>query len=238
MKNVLFVVSCAMLLAVGANAALISNGGFDEIGDWGWIANGEAQTTPGWTNVFDPALFTDANYGQDIFADGIDNRPALMKNTGAGNYLEQTLAGVDAGTNGTYTVGMDLGLRQHEYYTRDTHANPTQAGDILTLRVSLWDTTADVELDWTELTREFPALPFTNDVDNMTPESFDLTITGGVSGHGVAIRFTHMTPLDLAADEKLGYKQIMFDDVTVVPEPATMALLALGGLGLLKRRNR
>ena len=33
-------------------------------------------------------------------------------------------------------------------------------------------------------------------------------------------------------------KQIVFDDVNVTPEPATMAMLALGGLGMLIRRKR
>jgi hypothetical protein len=44
--------------------------------------------------------------------------------------------------------------------------------------------------------------------------------------------------IDLGAPGVTGGSQIHFDGISIVPEPATMGLLAFGGLGMLLRRKR
>jgi hypothetical protein len=68
-------------------------------------------------------------------------------------------------------------------------------------------------------------------VDNdLTP--FTSTVVNGLTGSTLEIK--------LEAGTNGGYEVFAFDDITVngtVPEPATMSLLALGGLALLRRRK-
>ena len=71
-----------------------------------------------------------------------------------------------------------------------------------------------------------------------------LDVSGsGVEGDGAWYNFTQgiTTPVNTAHMEvKLvagGWGTVYVDNVSVVPEPTTMALLALGGVGLLRRRK-
>ncbi|MCK5000908.1 MAG: PEP-CTERM sorting domain-containing protein [Anaerohalosphaera sp.] len=222
MKKLMFVLSCVMLLAVGANAALITNGDFETGDNW----NSKASTTQpvGWYSPMCEAAIN-GHYGESIT--NLSDRPALMKSAGtADNYYQQVLSGVDAGTIGSYTVGFDYGVRHHSSYA-------TQPGDSYTLRVSLWDTSANTELAWTSVEILYPD-GGGSDNNFLTSISEALTYdNSGLAGNELALRFTNTTP-NLGGD--IGHKTIMFDNVTIVPEPATMALLALGGLMLRRKR--
>lgn len=218
MKHALATVFAAGLLGSASAATLtLTNADF---------AIGTNPDATGWTRVDGAGTNSSpSNYAEAI--PGLASRSMQIKSDG-GNYVQQAITlsdqgAVDAGTFGQYAVTLDYG------YRRDAVTN----GDH-TLRISLWNTTDDVELDGVDLLITNPGVGangLTNTVLNL---SYDTT---GLAGDGIALRVTS-TSADLGASA--WSRTAVIDNVSVtaeVPEPGSMALLALGAVSMIRRRR-
>lgn len=205
MKKLIIAMSCVMLLAVGANATLISNGDFEaNTSNW---ASKNGQHPIDWFSSL-AVISTNGNYGEAITGYGNGKVAALKGMTG--NYYQQVLTGVDAGTTKSYVVDYDGGIRYHSSY-------PSAARDF-TLRVSLWDTTADVELSGVDV-----VTAYSNAATSLDARTHVLSYdNAGLAGHKLAIRFTNNTVRGSFSENET---TILFDNVTVTVLNASILVL-------------
>ncbi len=224
MKKTMYIAAVATAMVVGANAALISNGDWESTQNIAWISH-TADTMAdlnGWYSSAKAGVF-DGAYVEPVSGYGTGNVGA-MKATSAVNYFQQTLLGVDAGI-GEITVNYDGGIRWHSTYS-------TAARDI-TLRVSIWDVTADTELTGTDVVTAY-ANTAANKVLHARSHilSYDAT---GLAGHALAVRFENTTP---QASGAFSGSAVLLDNVEAIPEPATLGMVALfgGGIFFLRRK--
>ncbi|MCP4375940.1 MAG: PEP-CTERM sorting domain-containing protein [bacterium] len=143
----------------------------------------------------------------------------MQARSGNGYVQQSFLAGeATAGTYGSFTVTMDLGIRSN-------------SGVTMPLRVEIWNVTDDVSL--ASETYTYP----TSGTGFIETKAFSLSYNNGAqdAGDEIALRITNATSSNVEWETTT-----WLDNVTVeaVPEPATMSLLALGGLGVLARRRR
>jgi hypothetical protein len=89
------------------------------------------------------------------------------------------------------------------------------------------------------------AVPFPDIVDPDDGQGFELMVTFDDYGQWPGIHFEVNYSSSVVGsatislyDGRVGYSMVDSLDVTVVPEPTTLALLTLGGLALLKKRRR
>jgi len=155
-----------------------------------------------------------AIYSEDVGATGSGSASLNMQARGSGNILEQSFAGGTADTYGTIAVTMDLGTRANSGIARS-------------IDVEIWNVT-----DAGSLASETYTFPTTGTgfVENKT---FTLTYdntAAGLIGDEIALRITSN------GDGSTYATTHWLDNITVVPEPATMVLLGLGSL-LLRRRK-
>lgn len=156
-------------------AELLVNGDFEAGSNW---ASKNGQSPVNWFSSF-AATSTNGNYGESITGYG-NGRVAAIKGV-VGNYYQQVISGVDAEIADLYTVTYDGGIRWHSSY-------PATARDI-TLRVSLWDTTDDVELAGHDV-----VTPFLITATSLESRTHDLSYNNtGLAGHDLALRFTNST---------------------------------------------
>ncbi len=219
----LCLIACVLFTPACLNAGMITNGDFEgqirfrsDVGSrTDWVGE-----PVGWYSSLYHNGQINGNYGEPIsgYGDGIC---AALKAEG-GNYYQQTLSGVDAGTVGTYTVSYDGGIRYHSSYLSD-------ARDI-TLRVSLWDATADVELVGVDVVTAYDSSATSLEARSHLL-SYDPT---GLAGHEIALRFANTTvnPANGANEN-----QALIDNVSIVPEPGTISLLAFGGLAAFRYKR-
>ncbi len=199
MKKIGILIACIFMSAVWGKADLITNGDFEEGGDW---KSQYGQSPSGWTSS-SAAVYTESEYGEII--DNLDTRPACMM-AGIGNYYQQVLSNVNAGSGSTYKVTCDYGARSHSEY------NPyVSVGHEYILRFSLWDTTDNVELVGVDQTFGYPG----GHNDNfLTPGEYILTYdNSGLYGHELALRITHNTQPPSGAPKSVCTS--MIDNVTV-----------------------
>ena len=110
-----------------------------------------------------------------------------------------------------------------------------------------WDmgvsTTLNSGLDFTSTADTFDVTGLNTTADNTAKLVIDLS-TGNYT---IFMNDQASTPGTIALPAGMGRvsdvilcdkKLIVFDDINVTPEPATMALLAFGGIGMLRRRRR
>jgi hypothetical protein len=212
-----------------AAAIVLNNGNFEN------DAGQTFTTITGWTAVDGQGVNNSpSNYfanASNATIPGITGRVALVKSDG-NNYIQQVLTTSDAGvmdatTFGSYSVSFDFG------YRRDGGTN----GD-LTVRVSLWDTTDNVELAGQDFIITNPGTG-TNSLSAQTATlSYNNTL-GSVSGDAIALRVTNTSP-DLGSQAFTRTGMVDNFVVTAVPEPGACVSL-LGGCGVLvglRRRRR
>jgi hypothetical protein len=199
-----------LLCAGGVYASLISNGNFDggtvknDFVTPGtqntWRSDRADYAAPaGWYSSLVPSL-TNGNYGEPISGYGSGNCAAL-KALG-GNYYQQVLTGVDAGTAGSYIVSYDGGIRYHSSYTGP-------AGRTITLRISLWDVTADVELAGVDAVDTY-----SSSATSLQARSHTLVYNNtGLAGHTLALRFANTTVLE--GSTTANNNQTLIDNVSL-----------------------
>ena len=208
----------------------LSNPGFD-VPDVGTLFN---QVVPNWSEYSGYAngvgYWGYADTGFPTFTTPDQAASLLFTTVSQDAWLFQSLGVVDASDVGwTYTLGADFGARANAG-TKPSTVNMTvgfRSGTTTGGTLGSVLGTADTQT----LSSQATALPFAAQTATFTP-------TAGDIGTEVFV-VLDMDPQSMSGPA--GQRQWVADSVTltVVPEPATMSLLALGGLGvLLKRRRR
>lgn len=201
----------ALLTGSGASAQNVTNGSFEASNPatWPGYASQPGNEVPGWT-ISDPA-------GGGVNPTTDPNQPCCGPGPfgpGAPGVTPSPDGGNWAFMQGDITFSQQVTdltpgqLYELRYY--DSHrAGDSGPGDTLTATIANGSLTTTPDLTWQLRTVQFTA---TSATETLT---FD---------HGV---------ID-------GDRSVAFDGVaiTLVPEPAGLGLLALGGLGLLARRRR
>lgn len=141
----------------------------------------------------------------------------------ANKWAQQTLAGVEASQFTQYTVDFLSGMRPFGDDPWDVD-----------VRVSIWDITNDVELGGQTITFSYNGTPTALEEIPFTAKQAIINVdTSGLSNEAVALRFTHATATGSFT------RTALVDNVsmTAIPEPASLVLLGLGGLLMLRRRQ-
>ena len=219
--------SVLALTVVNLQAALIlTNGDFETIiGDTGNITIDPG----GWTDSVGTGMvgpFSDSSATADL--------PGWTGAAGVSVVANQgPIAGVHSIAINSYSWGNPAG----QFAASTVVSDSIGASDGTPLTISLWadgGTAFPVVFDL--LVNGSPLLPTTSEDPALGSgkvkfkRSYDAATMGSISGLDLTIQF------GLAPTNGFGGGQVKFDDVTV-PEPATMSLLALGGLALLRRKR-
>ncbi|NWK55676.1 PEP-CTERM sorting domain-containing protein [Verrucomicrobiaceae bacterium N1E253] len=217
LKTIIAATAVSLGTSIASQAAVtLTNGDFETGGNW----NSDHSTiATGWTDALSGSG-TQGNYGESITGYGT-GRVAAMK--GVSNaYHQQILGGVDAGTNGSYVINYDGGIRYHSSYS--------SAARTVTLRVALWDATTNTELAFVDV-----GTAYSNAETTLHAREHTLTYDPtGLDGNDLALRFSNATATGV------NINTVLVDNITItaVPEPSSAALLGLGGLTLILRRRK
>ncbi len=210
MKKAILAILSAVTLVAGVHAQLLNNGDWESTLNQPWISQtGDTQADLiGWFSSAKDGPFNGA-YVEPISGYG-SGAVGALKATKLDNYFQQQIGGIHAGMTNSFTVNYDGGIRYHGTY-------PADARDI-TLRVSLWDVTADVELAGTDV-----VTAYTNTATSLEARTHVLAYDNtGLDDHLVALRFENTTINTNTA--AFSGSAVLFDNIVLLgPEPVGVA---------------
>ncbi|MCK5000353.1 MAG: PEP-CTERM sorting domain-containing protein [Anaerohalosphaera sp.] len=221
-KRAMFCVVLMMALAL-SNAAMaltVTNAGFEEPDMSGEDTPFTWWSPDGWTGVGGVEETRDARYGTLI----------------EGNQVAYINIGGTPGTTASVTSDICGQIVADTTYTLTIAIAQRIKAD-----GSAWDSNPDGEIGL--LVGGVPVGTFTAYEGGSCPlGSFtDITYTWTAPGVGDALIGQDIqVQMDFTYDEQgatLGWQQAQFDNVRLIPEPASLSLLALGGLSLIRRKK-
>jgi hypothetical protein len=181
------------------------------------------------------ADFTAGTDAYNAFNGKVDFKPYVIVYGSAGWYVDMIFANLDSTKKYNLITTIDRGLKDGaEYTNRWTKMTILGAEDFTNSSSSGTHTFSS------SLPDDSVSIMVSNDSNGYVAKWTD--ISPGTDG-GFSVRFTHATngtgeiPSGATQDGAKAYGPGGFM-LQEVPEPATMALLALGGLALLKRRKK
>jgi len=164
-------------------------------------------------------------YGEPLHGYGSGNVAAL-KAAGVNAWYQQTIGVV--GEQGGVRVNYDGGIRWDASYS--------QTPRTITLRVSLWDVTADKELAHINVDTKFDK---TETSLSARSHSLYYYSSSDIDGHKLALRFSNVTAHPNAGGSTFHQNTVIVDhvSVTALPKSPPGALLGIGGFSLILRQH-